>query len=218
MAPYCAIPRDYLSDNPPFARYGVLGVSTWPIGCDTPSPFSEPFPRGEHATWGSDTPPVPQQYLRDNTWKLGKKGAMPPSAIISKMYCTIWGGGGISYWAAELCNVTVSSYVMCREKQHSGGWGLSKLWDHQWQVLRVASLQNDSQEKSSRTTTTIPDLRKPGLSDSYFWNCSFGLVHGQFLPSLVVIHLPNPGSQCGEPFENTTFFFKCDVWAAPLSS
>ena len=26
---------------PPIARYGVLGVSTWPIGCDTPSPFSE---------------------------------------------------------------------------------------------------------------------------------------------------------------------------------
>ena len=24
---------------PPIARYGVFGVSTWPIGCDTPSPF-----------------------------------------------------------------------------------------------------------------------------------------------------------------------------------
>ena len=75
MAPYCAIPRDYLSDTPllrgmgflvsqhgqlgaipprdtarlsqrypPIARYGVFGVSTWPIGCDTPSPFSERFP------------------------------------------------------------------------------------------------------------------------------------------------------------------------------
>ena len=35
----------YLSDT----RYGVFGVSTWPIGCDTPSPFSERFPLGEHA-------------------------------------------------------------------------------------------------------------------------------------------------------------------------
>ena len=26
------------------ARCGVLGVSTWPIGCNTPSPFSERFP------------------------------------------------------------------------------------------------------------------------------------------------------------------------------
>ena len=24
---------------PPIARYGVFGVSTWPIGCNTPSPF-----------------------------------------------------------------------------------------------------------------------------------------------------------------------------------
>ena len=24
---------------PPIARYGVFGVSTWPIGCDTPSPL-----------------------------------------------------------------------------------------------------------------------------------------------------------------------------------
>ena len=34
---------------PPIARYGVFGVSTWPIGCDTPSPFSERFPLGVHA-------------------------------------------------------------------------------------------------------------------------------------------------------------------------
>ena len=32
--------------------------------------------------------------------------------------------------------------------------------------------------------------------------CSFGLVHGQFLPFSVVVHLPNFGSQCEEPCEN----------------
>ena len=42
---------------PPIARYGVFGASTWPIGCDTPSPFSERFPPGEHAKWRCDTPP-----------------------------------------------------------------------------------------------------------------------------------------------------------------
>ena len=26
---------------PPIARYGDFGVSTWPIGRDTPSPFSQ---------------------------------------------------------------------------------------------------------------------------------------------------------------------------------
>ena len=55
---------------PPIARYGFFAVSTWPIGCDTPSPFSEHFPLGEHAEWRCDTPPPPskgvsQRYLRD---------------------------------------------------------------------------------------------------------------------------------------------------------
>ena len=76
VAPYCAIPRDYLSDTPPaIARYGVFGVATWPIGCDTPSPFSENFALGEHAKWRCDTPPskgVSQRYLRDTLWKQRK--------------------------------------------------------------------------------------------------------------------------------------------------
>ena len=43
---------------PHIARYGVIGVSTWPIGCDTPSPFSERFPPGEHAKRRCDAPPL----------------------------------------------------------------------------------------------------------------------------------------------------------------
>ena len=52
---------------PPIARYGVFGVTTWPIGCDTPSPLSECFPLGEHAKWRCDTPHkrMSQRYLRD---------------------------------------------------------------------------------------------------------------------------------------------------------
>ena len=53
---------------PPISRYGVFGVSTWRIGCDTPFPFSEPFPLGEHAKWRCDTPTskgVSQRYSRD---------------------------------------------------------------------------------------------------------------------------------------------------------
>ena len=45
---------------PHIARYGVFGVSTSPIGCDTP-PLSDRFPLGEHAKWRCDTPPPPQQ-------------------------------------------------------------------------------------------------------------------------------------------------------------
>ena len=47
----------------PIARYGVFGASTWRIGCDTPSPSSERFPK-----WRCDTPPskgVSQRCLRD---------------------------------------------------------------------------------------------------------------------------------------------------------
>ena len=47
------------------------------------------------------------------------------------------------------------------------------------------------------------DLRRPGLWDSYFWKaCSFGVVHGQFLPFSVVVHLPKFGSRCEETCEN----------------
>ena len=49
---------------PPIARYGVFGVSTWPIGCDTPSPFSECFSLGEHVKWRCDTHPQ-KGYLSD---------------------------------------------------------------------------------------------------------------------------------------------------------
>ena len=70
MAPYCAIPRDYLSDTPPIARYGVLGVSTWPIVCDAPSPFLSVSPLDSMRSGGAIPPPPPtkgvsQRYLRD---------------------------------------------------------------------------------------------------------------------------------------------------------
>ena len=67
---------------PSIARYGVFGVSTWPIGCDTPSPFSERSPLGEHAKWRCDTTPpkkgVSQRYLRNTHLKQGKWVRYPP--------------------------------------------------------------------------------------------------------------------------------------------
>ena len=42
--------------------FGVdFGVSTWPLGCDTPSPFSARFPLGEHGKWRCNTPPPPHK-------------------------------------------------------------------------------------------------------------------------------------------------------------
>ena len=94
VAPYCAIPRDYLSDTP-YCALWVFGVSTWPIGCDTPSPFSERFPLGEHAKWRCDSPPPSPKrgisaILARYPVKTRQMGAIPPSAMLSRK------GGGVS--------------------------------------------------------------------------------------------------------------------------
>ena len=68
VAPYCAIPRDYLSDTPLLRAMGFLMSQHGQIGCDTPSPFSEHFPLKKHAKWRCDTPlpkGVSQRYLCD---------------------------------------------------------------------------------------------------------------------------------------------------------
>ena len=74
---------------PPIARYGVFGISTWPIRCDTPSPFSGCFPLGDHAEWRCDTPPPPKKrgisaILARYPMKARQMGAIPPSAILSR--------------------------------------------------------------------------------------------------------------------------------------
>ena len=75
---------------PPIARYGVFGVSTWPIGCDTPSPFPERFPLGEHAKWRCDKgiSAIPARY----PMKTRQMGAIPISAILSRKGIARYGG------------------------------------------------------------------------------------------------------------------------------
>ena len=66
---------------PPIARYGVFGVSTWPIGCDTPSPFFWAFPLWRACQVEVRYPHpkgVSQQYWRDTLWKQGKWVRYPP--------------------------------------------------------------------------------------------------------------------------------------------
>ena len=80
---------------PPIARYGVFAVSTWPIGCDTPSPFSQHFPLGEHASGVAIPPPTKGVSFEDKT-----NGCDNPLCdTFSKRYCATW--GGISHWAAK---------------------------------------------------------------------------------------------------------------------
>ena len=123
---------------PPIARYGVFGVSTWPIGCDTPSPFSQCFPLGEHAKWRCDTPPLKRGYLSDTCaipYKNKANGCDTPLCdTISKGYCAI--GGGISHWAAKCVCVRLNqaplrprdmSYPAARCLRGSLNWIISRL-------------------------------------------------------------------------------------------
>ena len=96
---------------PPIAHYGVFGVSTWPTGCDTPSPSSEHFPPWRACEVEVRYPPPPtkglsQRYLRDTTWKQGNRHAIPPSAILSRKGIAWY--GGISHWAAKF-----PCFVLC---------------------------------------------------------------------------------------------------------
>ena len=90
---------------PPIARYGVFGVSTWPIGCDTPSPFSEHVPMKSMRSGGA-IPPPQKGYLSDTgaiPYEYKANGCDTPLCdTISKGYCAIW--GGISHWAAKRVN------------------------------------------------------------------------------------------------------------------
>ena len=66
--PYCAIPRDYLSDTPLLRAMGFLVSQHGQLGAIPPAPFLSVSPLGEHAKWRCDTPPskgVSQRYLRD---------------------------------------------------------------------------------------------------------------------------------------------------------
>ena len=102
VAPYCAIPRDYLSDTRLLRAMGFLVSQHGQLGAIPPPPFPERFPIGEHAKWRCDTPPskgVSQRYWRDTLKNKANGCDTPLCDTISKRYCAIW--GGISHWAAK---------------------------------------------------------------------------------------------------------------------
>ena len=64
VAPYCAIPRDYLSDIPLLRTLGFLVSQRGQTGAIPPSPFLSVSPL-EGMRRGGAIPPLPERYLSD---------------------------------------------------------------------------------------------------------------------------------------------------------
>ena len=88
---------------PPIARYGVFGVSTWPIWCDTPSPFLSVSPLESIREVEVRYPPPQKGYLSDTCaipCENKANGCDTPSAILSRKGIARYGGAS-SHWAAK---------------------------------------------------------------------------------------------------------------------
>ena len=102
MAPYCAIPRDYLSDTPLLRAMGFLVSQHGQLGAIPPPPFLSVSPL-ESMRSGGAIPPPQKGYLSDTCaipYENKANGCDTPLCdTISKGYCAI--RGGISCWAAK---------------------------------------------------------------------------------------------------------------------
>ena len=103
MAPYCAIPRDYLSDTPLLRAMGFLVSQHGQLGAISPPPFLSVSPL-EGMRSGGAIPPPQKGYLSDTCaipYENKANGCDTPLCdTISEGYCAIW--GGISHWAAKI--------------------------------------------------------------------------------------------------------------------
>ena len=102
VAPFCAIPRDYLSDTPLLRAMGFLVSQHGELGAIPPPPFLSVSPL-EGMRSGVAIPHPEKAYLSDTCVIPYENKAnvcdTPLCDRISKEYCAIW--GGISHWAAK---------------------------------------------------------------------------------------------------------------------
>ena len=120
MAPYCAIPRDYLSDTPLLRAMGFwcLNMTNW---VRYPLPLSLRISPLESMRSGGAIPPLKRgisAILARYPMKTRRTGAIPPSAILSRRGIARY-GGGISHWAAKGRNFM--RYVVCGQNLLANG-------------------------------------------------------------------------------------------------
>ena len=120
MAPYCAIPRDYLSDTPLLRAMGFLVSQHGQLGAIPPPPFLTISPLQSTQNGGA-IPPHKRgisAILARYPMKTKEMRAIPPLCdTISKGYCAI--RGGISHWAAK--PPSRMSLYRANGRSHSGG-------------------------------------------------------------------------------------------------
>ena len=109
VAPYRAIPRDYLSDTPLLRAMGFLVSQHGQLGAIPPPPFLS-VPPWRACEVRVRYPPT-KGYLSDTCaipFENKEKACDTPFCdTISKGYCAIW--GGISHWATKF----VPSFHFC---------------------------------------------------------------------------------------------------------
>ena len=130
VAPYCAIPRDYLSDTPLLRAMGLLVSQHGQLGAIPPPPFLSVSPlesmRGEGAI-----PPVLRgisAILVRYPMRKRQMGAIPPSAILSQKGIARYGGvsriGPLrkGAGATPLCSIFGPGSKLCGEQRHLHVW------------------------------------------------------------------------------------------------
>ena len=94
VAPYCAIPRDYLSNTPLLRAMGFLVSQYGQLGAIPPPPFLSVSPL-ESMRSGGAIPPLKRgisAILARYPMKTRQMGAIPPSAILSRKGIARYGG------------------------------------------------------------------------------------------------------------------------------
>ena len=95
MAPYCAIPRDYLSDTPLLRAMGFLVSQHGQLGAIPPPLFLSVSPLERMRSGGAIPPPLKRgisAILARYPMKTRQNGCDTPLCdTISKGYCVIWG-------------------------------------------------------------------------------------------------------------------------------
>ena len=102
VAPYCAIPRDYLSDTPVLRAMGALVSQHGQLGAIPPPPFLSVCPL-ESLQSGGAIPPPQKGYLSDTCARpyenKAKRVRYPPLRYYLER--VLRDMGGISHWAAK---------------------------------------------------------------------------------------------------------------------